>query len=156
VTLPTPSQATISNSSCLIVLEAIGHLDLLQHLYQAVLIPPAVAAEWGTPPPPWLNVQPLSNQPLAQALRLQLGPGEAEAITLALEIGAQRLILDDQRARRVANSLQLPITGTVGIILRAKQVGLIALVRPVLDAMRTAGFWLSDSLYRQALQLAGE
>jgi hypothetical protein len=140
----------------LIVLEATAHLDLLQHLYQAVLIPPAVAAEWGTPPPPWLRVQPISNQPLAQALRLQLGPGEAEAIALAVEIGANRLILDDRRARRIASNLQVPITGTVGIVLRAKQLGFIPLVRPVLDAMRTAGFWLSDPLYKQALQLAGE
>jgi predicted nucleic acid-binding protein len=154
--LATPSNSTISNSSCLIALEVTAHLDLLRLLYQAVLIPPAVAAEWGMAIPPWLKVQSIGNQPLAQALRLQLGPGEAEAITLAVETGASRLILDDRRARRVANNLHVPITGTVGVVLRAKQRGFIPLVRPVLDAMRLAGFRLSDLLYQQALQLAGE
>jgi predicted nucleic acid-binding protein len=93
---------------------------------------------------------------LVQALRLQLGPGEAEAIGLAVEIGASRLILDDRRARRVASGFQVPITGTVGVVLRAEQAGLIPLARPVLDALRAAGFRLADPLYQQALQLAGE
>jgi len=129
---------------------------LLQHVYQTVLIPPAVASEWGTLPPQWLLVQPVINQPLVQALRLQLGRGESEAIALAVEIGASRLILDDRRARRIARNLGVPITGTVGVDLRAKQLGVIPLVRPVLDAMRVAGLWLSDAVYQQALQLAGE
>ena len=86
MTLPTPSNATVCNSSCLIALEATAHLDLLQHVYQSVLIPPAVASEWGTLPPQWLLVQPVINQPLVQALLLQLGRGEAEAIALAVEI----------------------------------------------------------------------
>lgn len=156
MTLPTPSNDTVSNSSCLIVLEATAQLDLLPRLYQTVLVPPAVAAEWGTSPPAWVKVQAAGNQPLVQALRLQLGPGEAEAIALAVEIGASRLILDDRRARRVASGFQVPITGTVGVVLRAKQAGLIPLARPVLDALRAAGFRLADPLYQQALQLAGE
>jgi len=156
VTSPTPKSATVSNTSCLIALEAIGQLDLLPQLYHEVLIPLAVATEWGTPAPAWLKVQALSNLALAQALRLQVGPGEAEAIALAVEIGASRLILDDQRARRVATSLQVTITGTIGLVLRAKQQGFVALVRPILDRLRAAGFWLSDGLYQQAVQLAGE
>jgi len=103
-----------------------------------------------------VKVKTIHDQALAQALRLQLGPGEAEAITLAVEISAGRLILDDQRARRIATSLQVPITGTVGIALRAKQQGFLPLVRPIFDDLRAAGFWLSDGLYKQALHLAGE
>jgi len=156
VTSPTPSKATVSNTSCLIALEAIGRLDLLQRLYQEVLIPPAVAGEWGTPAPQWLKVQAIRDQHLAQALRLQLGAGEAEAITLAVEVRASRLMLDDHRARRIATNLQVPITGTVGIALRAKQQGFLPLVRPVFDELRTAGFWLSEGLCQRALQLAGE
>jgi predicted nucleic acid-binding protein len=115
-----------------------------------------VATEWGTSAPQWVKVIAIHNQALAQALRLQLGPGEAEAITLAVEISASRLILDDQRARGIATNLQVPITGTVGIALRSKQQGILPLVRPVFDDLRAAGFWMSDALYRQALQLAGE
>lgn len=156
MTSPTPNKATVTNTSCLIALESIARLDLLQALYQNVVIPPAVASEWGTPAPQWVKVIAIQNQALAQALRMQLGPGEAEAITLAVEISANRLILDDQRARSIATSLQVPVTGTVGIALRAKQQGILPLVRPIFDDLRAAGFWLSDALYQQGLQLAGE
>ncbi len=156
MTSPTPSGPTISNTSCLIVLESIGRLDLLKQLYQNLLIPPAVAMEWGTACPSWITVQPLQNQALGQALRLQLGPGEAEAIALPVETGAARLILDDQRARRIASQMQVLVTGTIGVALRAKQMGFIPLVRPIFDDLRAAGFWLSDALLTQSLQLAGE
>jgi predicted nucleic acid-binding protein len=151
-----PRGATVSNTSCLIVLETIGRLDLLERIYQSLLIPPAVANEWGTPCPAWISVRALQNQSLVQALRLQLGPGEAEAIALSVDLGVGRIILDDQRARRIAAQMSLPVTGTIGVVLRAKQLGLIPLVRPILDDLRAAGFWLSDALLQQSLQLAGE
>jgi uncharacterized protein len=147
---------TVSTTSCLIALEAIGRLDLLPRIYQDFLITPAVASEWAAPTFPWLTVQALRSQTLAQALRLQLGAGEAEAISLAVEVSAARLILDDQRARRVPANLKLMVTGTIGIILGAKQRGFLPLVHPVLDDLRTSGFWLSDALYQQALHVAGE
>ena len=156
MTSPTPSRPTVSNTSCLIAFETVQRLDLLEQIYEEVLLPEAVAQEWGLPPPPWLKVKSISNQALAKALRLQLGPGEAEAIALAVELGADRLILDDQRARQIAAKLQIPITGTVGIALRAKHNGLLPLVRPFFDQLRAAGFRLSDRLLQQALQLAGE
>lgn len=156
MTSPTPSQATVSNTSCLIALASIARLDLLERLYQEVLIPQAVADEWGLPLPPWLKVQAIGNQALAQALRIQLGPGEAEAITLAVEIGPARLILDDQRARRIAANLQIRVTGTVGMAIAARQKGLLPLARPLLDQLQAAGFWMSHGLYQRALQIAGE
>ena len=156
MTSPTPSTTTISNTSCLIALEAIGRLDLLQSLYQNLLIPPGVAGEWGSALPSWIAVHPVQNQTLIQALRLQLGPGEAETIALAAETASSRLIIDDQRARRIATQLGMSITGTIGIILRAKQLGLVPLVRPLFDDLRANGFWLSNALLQQALQIAGE
>jgi predicted nucleic acid-binding protein len=129
---------------------------LLNQLYQNLLIPVAVANEWGTSCPSWITIQPVQNQALVQALRLQLGPGEAEAIALAIETSAARLILDDQRGRRIAGQMHVTVTGTVGAVLRAKQVGVIPLVRPIFDSLRAAGFRLSDALLSQSLQLAGE
>jgi predicted nucleic acid-binding protein len=156
VTLPTPSNPTVSNTSCLIALEGIGRLHLLEQLYQQLVIPGAVAREWGIAIPSWMTIQPVQNQPLIHALHLQVGLGEAEAIALALETAATRLILDDLRARRVAASFSIPVTGTVGVVLRAKQQGLVPLVRPVFDDLQAAGFWISGALLQQALQLAGE
>lgn len=156
MTLATPSGPAVSNTSCLIALEVIGRLDLLADQYRSLLIPPAVAHEWGVPTPPWITVLGVQNQTAVQVLRLHLGHGEAEAIVLSLEVAAQRLILDDQRARNIAASLGVQVTGTLGIVLRAKQVGLIPLVRPLLEDLDQAGFWLSPSLVQQALHIAGE
>ncbi len=156
MTSPTPNGPTVSNTSGLIALEAIGRLDLLERLYQKLLIPPAVESEWGTPCPSWMIVSPIRNQTLVQALRLQLGAGESEAIALSTDCGAARLILDDQRARRIAAQLQVPITGTLDIVIHAKQRGFLSLVRPVFDDLRASGFWLSDALMQHSLQLAGE
>lgn len=156
MTSPTRESKTVSNTSCLIALESIGQLDLLERLYRKVLIPTAVVAEWGSPYPPWMTVQVVQNQSLVQALRMHLGPGEAEAIALSIEVAADRIILDDQRARRVAGQFNLSITGTVGIVLRATHEGVVPLARPILDDLHKAGLWLSDELLQRSLRLAGE
>jgi predicted nucleic acid-binding protein len=140
----------------LIVLEAVGRLNLLEQIYQTLRIPPEVAREWGSPCPAWITVQAVQNQALVQALQIQVDLGEAEAIALAVEVGVARLIIDELRGRRIAARLGLTITGTVGVVVRAKQLSYIPLVRPVLDDMRAAGFRLSDALVQQTLQIAGE
>jgi uncharacterized protein len=95
----------VSNASPLIAFEAIGQLDLFPGLFQSILIPPAVAFEI-TPSipvhPSWLHIQDL-RQPIPEAaLNPSLGDGEREALALAVEIRADRVILDDLPARRVA------------------------------------------------------
>src|SRR5437867_2056044 len=104
---------TLSNSSCLIILEAIGKLDLLRALYGTVLIPEAVLAETGGALPACVKTQRVANQNLVHSLRNELGAGEAETIALALEVSTQRVILDDKKARRLASRYGLPITGTI-------------------------------------------
>jgi predicted nucleic acid-binding protein len=151
-----PNGLTISNSSCLIGLQAVGHLGILELLYSKVVIPPAVEIECGIMPLPWLTVQVVQNQALVRSLRTGFGAGESEAIALAVESAATRLILDDRKARQAAGQFNLSITGTVGVILRAKQEGIITAVRPILEDLVATGFWLSDGLLQQALQLAGE
>jgi len=151
-----PEPATVSNSSCLIALELVGRLDLLRGLYGTVVVPSAVAHECGSRLPTWFRVQPVKNQGMTHTLRLELGPGESEAIVLASEISAARLILDDKKARRIAQQLGLPVTGTLAVLLRAKQNGLIANVRDVLDDLAEADFRVSDALVQDTLRRAGE
>ncbi|MBR8834591.1 MAG: DUF3368 domain-containing protein [Stigonema ocellatum SAG 48.90 = DSM 106950] len=80
-----------------------------------------------------------------------------EAIALALETGEQRILLDEREARQVAQSLGLQVIGTLGILLLAKNRGIITQVQPLLDAMMdTAQYWVSRTLYKQVLQQAGE
>jgi len=93
---------------------------------------------------------------MAKTLRLGLGPGESEAITLASELSAARLILDDKKARRIAQQLGLPVTGTLAVLLRAKQQGFIPNVRDVLDDLAVAEFRVSDALIQDTLRQAGE
>jgi predicted nucleic acid-binding protein len=93
------SPLAVSNSSCLIGCERIGRLDILERLYAPLLIPPAVAAEWRALVPSWVTVQAVVNQGLVQSLQSQVGPGESEAIALALECQAERVLLDDLQAR---------------------------------------------------------
>jgi predicted nucleic acid-binding protein len=85
-----------------------------------------------------------------------LGAGEREAIALAVEVHAQKIILDDLPARRLAASLGLSVIGTVGLILAAKHAGLVPAVAPVLDEMVAAGFRLSQTVVAAVLASAGE
>lgn len=151
-----PDGPTVSNSSCLIALEAAGYLDILEPLYGTIDVPVAVAAECGSALPGWVHVHPVQNQTLVQSLKLDLGAGEAEAIALAMERAAERLILDDKKARRIARQLNLPVTGTLAVLLRAKEQGVVGSVREVLDALMAAYFRVSASLVSEVLRRAGE
>ncbi|RKY62822.1 MAG: DUF3368 domain-containing protein [Candidatus Latescibacterota bacterium] len=121
-------------------------------------IPPAVREEaFGSNPlPEWIEERQLS-QPLApRIMAVSLGPGEREAIALALELKATRLLLDDLPARRLASSLGLEIIGTLGLLLWAKEQGLLPAVRPWVDTLLREGFYISERLLAEVLSTAGE
>jgi len=81
--------------------------------------------------------------------------GEAEAIALAQEKGL-RIILDDRKARAIAMRLSIPVTGTVGLLLKAKEAGIVSAVKPLLEALDASQFHIGREIYSQALRLAGE
>lgn len=106
--------------------------------------------------PPWVRTRTLG-RPLDLRLReAALHRGEREAVSLALELGAERLILDDLPARKLAKKLGLSIVGTAGLAFLAKRKGLIPAVRPVLDALRAKGFRLRQDVYEEILKAASE
>ena len=145
----------VSNSTVLIVLERIGHLDLLPKLVGRLDVPEAVLRETGVHAD-WLHVRSVQNRSLIAALRTQVDEGEAEAIALAAESPGSVLLLDEKKARRIASEMKVPVVGTVGLIVRAKRARLVPSCQGVLDAMIAADFRMTEALYREALRLAGE
>lgn len=144
----------VSDTSCLIGLHNIGKLDLLSKLYSRVLIPPSVVREFGNTVPFAEILSPIDTD-LVQSLRLLVGPGESEAIALAVEHHTA-IILDDKRARMVAEGMGLKQIGTVGILMQAKRKKLIPTLNDVLNELETKGFFVSTAIKEEALRIVGE
>lgn len=161
---------TVSDTSPILGLAIIGHLELLHEQFGAVFIPQAVLEELkietefrGVPSiqdaihEDWLQIRQVANTRLVQALALELDKGEAEAIALAIELETEIVILDEHQGRAKARAMGLRTVGVLGILLRAKQAGRILSLRNVLETLRQeAGFFIAENLYQQILQQAGE
>ena len=147
------------------------HVDkifLLAELFGAVYIPEAVANEVNvafSDCEEWreslkegrIIIQPILNTILAKQMVPLLHQGEAEAICLALEKKAKLCLIDDKDGRIIAQSNNLPITGTLGILLKAKKSGLISSVKPLIDELRIEhSFWVRDDMYQKVLHIARE
>jgi predicted nucleic acid-binding protein len=161
-----PDRLVISNTSPLLYLHQVGHLELLPRLYGQVQVPSAVreelraGAELGVAVPDigtldWLRVELLRDTSLLPVV-IDLGPGEAEAIALAIAHPGSLLILDDTLGRRIARLNRLTYTGTLGILVKAKNQGLLPSVSPVIEALRSTTMYLTASLIETVLREAGE
>jgi predicted nucleic acid-binding protein len=120
------------------------------------MIPEAVRQELGTEIPAWLQVEEVRESAHVHRLISDLGKGEAEAIALALEKQPCTLIFDDKKARRIAGSLQLKLTGTLGVLVRAKELRLIESVRQLIQELEDRNFRFGAALKDEVLKLAGE
>lgn len=161
------SAVVVADASPLILLAAVGRLDLLRSLYGRVVVPPAVWREVvldgrGRPgclevrDAAWIDVAALRDPERAERKAAELGPGEAEAFGLYEELGAELVLVDDLRARSYAMRNGIAILGTAGVLLGAKRFGFLGEVREALDAVRAAGLFLSEAQRRRVLRLAGE
>lgn len=141
----------VIDSSALITLAKVGQLDLLRQLAETVMIPSAVYDEVvhigrgraGTDEvsrSDWIIVRKVVNREGVSRLRGQIGRGEAESIVLSQETESDLVILDDAVARRLAEEHGLPVVGLLGLLAYAKERGKISALRPILDAIRAAGF----------------
>lgn len=158
----------VSNTSPIISLATVRELNLLQQLYDRIVIPQAVYREltrggiteagarevqtWE-----WFQTYLVVNQTLVAALREKVDLGEAEAIALAIELNADLLLIDERRGRKIASNMGLKCVGVLGILLIAKRRGLITAVRPVMDDLiAISGFRVGARLYADILESAGE
>jgi uncharacterized protein len=158
----------VSNTSPIFYLSTIGQLDLLRQLYGEIIIPNAVfneitnvgntdASAAIVPTLSWIQTQPVSDQAFINTLKVELDPGEAEAIALAVELKANCLLIDERLGRAAAMRSALQVTGVLGILIASKRRKLIQEVKPLLDALiEQVGFWVDERLYAEVLQTVGE
>ncbi|MCD6410241.1 MAG: DUF3368 domain-containing protein [Candidatus Verstraetearchaeota archaeon] len=144
----------VCNTAVLIALERIGRLELLEVLFDDVVVPDAVAREYGEGLPRWVRRVAVGDRRLVEMLREVLHVGEAEAIALALEVDADVVLLDDKRARLAARRLGLRLLGTVGVLVLAKKRGLITSLEDALRQLVERSFWLSRDVVDEALERA--
>ena len=147
----------ISNTSCLILLDNINALDILQKLYQNIYLTEEVAQEYGKPLETWMNVVTVKDKNYLRILNTSVDLGEASTIALALQMQEDNvMILDDLKARKLAKQLQLKFTGLLGILLKAKQQHIISSVTDIFTQLKKANFRVSEKLEKEVLRLAGE
>ena len=155
--------SVVSDTGPLIALAAIGQFDLLRKLFGEIQIPPAVRAEIldvntvnAVTAADWVVIRAVQDELAVQLLRDELDAGESEAIVLARELDADLFLVDDRSARRRADTVELSTIGKLGVLLLAKTEGVVPVLSPLLDDLRRAGFHMSDELYDQVLDSAGE
>lgn len=149
-------EMVISDTSCLIVLSNINELHLLKSLYNNIITTPEVAKEFGASLPDWINIESANDPQTQKILELQVDKGEASAIALAINKPGCIVILDDYKARVVAEGLNVKITGTIGIIVKAKLKGIIPSVKPVLSKIKQTNFRITKAIEEFALKEANE
>jgi predicted nucleic acid-binding protein len=164
--MPETGRIVVVNSTPIISLSTVQQLDLLRHLYGEVVIPAAVRSEVLAGGPRKVGANELAERPWMKAFSLRdpgranllsdLDRGEAEVIALAQELQAGLVIIDERLARRHAERLGLSLTGTMGVLLKAKEAGLIDRLEPLIRKIRAAGIRLGNELVRRVLELAGE
>lgn len=164
--MPDRLQLVVVNTTPIIALALLGKLDLLHQLYSQVITPSAVRTEvlaggstgMGSAElqgATWIRVVSLQDPQRADLLA-DLDRGEAEVIVLAQELNADLVIIDEHLARRHARRLGLALTGTLGVLLKAKQLGLIDAIAPLIEQLQIGGIRLGDTVIATVLELADE
>ncbi|PSN13702.1 DUF3368 domain-containing protein [filamentous cyanobacterium CCP5] len=157
----------VSNATPLIAFARIDQLPLLQKVVGLLVIPVAVAREISVYQPVeqrsialekhgWIQIQSVQSEQQVQFLLPILDQGEAEVIASALELKAERVLMDELTGRKVAESLRLTVTGSVGILIRAKQLGYISKIQPYLQQMKQSGMYFSDRFIQTVLCYTNE
>jgi predicted nucleic acid-binding protein len=146
----------ISDTSCLILLGKIGELEILKTLNSPIYITPEIRKEFGKALPEWIKVKAPQNSTYQNILEMDIDSGEASAIALSLEFQNSILIVDDLKARKIAQKLKLRYAGSLGVILRAKQIGAISSVTPIINKIKETNFRISNQLLDFVIEQAGE
>lgn len=146
----------ISDTSTLILFQKINEFELLQKVYGELITTPEIALEFGDTLPSWITIQEVSDKKYQYFLETQVDLGEASAIALATEYKEVLLLIDDLKARKLATKLNLKITGTLGIIHKAKQLHLIDKVKPLINKIQLTDFRIADNILEEIIRINNE
>jgi predicted nucleic acid-binding protein len=155
----------VSNTTPILSLLKIGKLELLRELYGVISIPKAVYHEIEAGKGKafytdlskinWIEIEEV-HSPSAKLYLFDLDDGEAETLLLAQEKAADLVIIDEKCGRRYAKMMDIPLTGTIGVLLKAKEKGLVSAIGPLLEELCAKNSWINDDLIKQVLAVAGE
>ncbi|MEQ9099669.1 MAG: DUF3368 domain-containing protein [Imperialibacter sp.] len=154
--MPASARIIIADTSCLIALSKIDLLHIIQQLFETVSITPEVQKEYGANLPDWIIIQKVADFSLKAKLDKVLDSGEASSIALALEVSDSMVALDESKGRKVAEAYNVPIIGTLAILLLGKEKGLLNTIKPYVTALVENGFRLSPKLIATILKAANE
>ena len=153
----------IANTTPLIALANIDQLELLHELYGTITVPQAVIDEIICEPAKhrvrsaaWIKVEAIRDSSQKELFRARLHAGEVEVMILAKEQNADLVIMDDNAAKKTAKFLGLNVTGTLGILLKAKKEGYLEKVEPIMNELILDGLFISDTVKRYVIKEAGE
>jgi hypothetical protein len=155
----------IADTSPLISLAILDKLDMLQHIFSEIYLPEAVFTELTIQNKPYAQkltaftrdkIIAVKNRALVQTFHEYVDLGESEAIALALEMQIETILIDDAKGRKFARQHGLRPIGTIGILLQAKQEGMVNVIKPELDILVANRIRIGSKLYQHALILAGE
>ena len=153
----------VMNTTPLIALADIGQLELLHQLYGEILIPGAVMDEIKSEPAQtlitnasWIKKISIGGKERKSLFKARLHSGEIEVILLAEDEKANLVIMDDNSAKKTAKYLGLNVTGTLGVLLKAKREGLIKELKPLMDMLADDGFYIDTNTRNLMLKYAGE
>ena len=156
----------IVNSTPLIILGNIDKLNILKELYGEIIIPRAVFEEVTskndaanfklTQNQDWIKILEVQDKGNRKMYQAKLHAGEVEVMMLANEISGDLLIIDDNAAKKTAKFLEYTVTGTLGVLLKAKSEKIIDKIKPLLDEMLNRGFYISPKILELTLKTAQE
>lgn len=155
----------VADSSPLISFAIIDQLELLNKIYDRVLVPQAVYNEVTQEDKPFSNdikkflennIEIVNNRTAVDILNDEIDLGESEAIVLALEKGIKAILIDDNKGRKRARLKGLKVIGTLGTLIRAKNLGYINEVKPLMDKLTDYNIRISKELYKQVLEITDE
>ena len=149
-------RSVIVDTSCLIIFDKINEFEILKEVYDEIITTPEVLGEFGKPLPGWIIIEPVKDKKYQRFMDAQLDLGESSVIALAAEKGDITLILDDLRARKLSSRLCLKYTGSLGVINKAKEIGVIDKIRPLIDKLIKTDFRISNKVIDDLLKRNNE